>query len=169
MTKKEYVVADVLFPVDLHPVFVPSVDKQEQLLLVDDRLRRAQGFSAVMAEDTGHVFAVVAQNYGLVTNQKALELAKECFQTIFQVLKAEDMVDFNVIMPQTRSFCHVDFIHRETKFSLFQNDDWFPYLRVTNSYNRMFALNFDLGFCRGICRNGVIFGRDNTLLSHSFK
>ena len=75
--------------------------------------------------------------------------------------QAEEMKVFNVIMPKTRSFCHIDYIHPRAEFKPFEKDKWFPYLRITNSYNRTYALNFDLGFCRGICLNGIIFGKRN--------
>lgn len=35
-----------------------------------------------------------------------------------------------------------------------------PYVRVTNSYNGTRALRFDVGFCRKLCANGVIFETD---------
>jgi hypothetical protein len=161
VTKNQYAVEDVLFPVALHPVFVAAGFRQGNLFYENSSYRQVPGFKAVMAEDNGRVFAVVAQDYGLVTNKEALKLAESCFRAVFKLVKAEDMKVFNVIMPKTRSFCHVDFVHQEHGFNLSPKDRWFPYLRVTNSYNRMFALNFDIGFCRGICWNGVIFGRDN--------
>jgi len=34
---------------------------------------------------------------------------------------------------------------------------YIPYIRITNSYNTSRALRFDIGFCRKICFNGVIF------------
>ena len=34
---------------------------------------------------------------------------------------------------------------------------YIPYVRVTNSYNTTRALRFDVGLCRKICLNGVIF------------
>lgn len=147
----------VLFPVAMQPVYLER--KRENLFQND--YRPVPGFKAIVAEDDGHVFSVVAKDYRLVTNEEALELGEVCFGEVFKVIRPEDLSVFNIIMPKTRSFCHVDFTHPETNFELFDKDQWFPYLRVTNSYNRMFALNFDLGFCRGICRNGVIFGRKN--------
>jgi hypothetical protein len=37
---------------------------------------------------------------------------------------------------------------------------------MTNSYNRTKPLRFDLGFCRGICTNGVIFGREHIVFRY---
>lgn len=158
MTQK---IEDVLFPVNLQNIFIENNRKQGQASLFDSTYDQVRGFKAVTAEDNSHVFAVVAQNYRLVTNKEAIDLAEICFGEVFKVLKAKEMAVFNVIMPKTRSFCHVDFVHPKATNDYFDKDPWTPYLRVTNSYNRMFALNFDLGFCRGICKNGVIFGRKN--------
>ena len=68
---------------------------------------------------------------------------------------------FNIVMPQTSSFCHVDFVHSEVSFDFYDKDPWTPFLRITNSYNRTHTLKFDLGFCRGICKNGLIAGKEN--------
>lgn len=149
-------IQDVLFPVELKPVFV-----EDQMTGLFSQMKKLPGFCAVIAVDTGHVFSVVAQNYKLITNEEALKLGETCFGQIFKLTDMSDMGLFNIIMPKTRSFCHVDYTHVKGKFAPFDQDSWSPYIRITNSYNRMFALNFDLGFCRGICKNGVIFGKKN--------
>jgi len=118
-------------------------------------------YKAVVALDNEHVFSVVAPDYKLITNEEATHLGFECFQQLFKVTSESDMEPYNLIMPQSRSFCHIDFVHKKRGLKLFGNDLWSPYLRITNSYNRMYALKFDLGFCRAICMNGVIFGKKN--------
>ena len=148
---------DVLFPVELRPVFVENLKGD----LFSNTFRPIHGFCAVIAVDNDYVFSVVAQNYKLVANEEAIRLGEICFEQIFTLINKKDMKLFNIIMPKTRSFCHVDFTYDKGIFSPFTADPWMPYIRITNSYNRMFALNFDLGFCRGICRNGVIFGKKN--------
>jgi hypothetical protein len=42
-----------------------------------------------------------------------------------------------------------------------EGDKWSLFLRITNSYNRTKTLKFDLGFCRWICLNGIIFGKQS--------
>ena len=155
MKNKQLTIKDVIFPVVLTPIYV------EHNGLVMGTYAQVPGFKAVMAEDDGYIFSVVAQDYRLVTNKEAIELGEKCFNEIFKVLKVENMMLFNIIMPKTRSFCHVDFVHPDGNFDFTDKDPWSPYIRITNSYNRMFALNFELGFCRGICMNGVIFGKKN--------
>lgn len=148
---------DVLFPVELRPVFVEGLIGD----LSPGKFSKIAGFRAVLDLKNNHVFSVVAENYKLITNQEAIDLGEICFEQIFKLIKKEDMQLYNIIMPRTRSFCHIDFTHSKGEFAPFDGDPWMPYIRITNSYNRMFALHFDLGFCRSICMNGVIFGKKN--------
>jgi hypothetical protein len=164
-------VSAALFPVDLKPIYLekavgqlrlfePSKEqKAEKQIAKHVRHLAIPGFRAVVARDNKHVFSVVTEKYRLVKNEEALELGKQCFQQIFKLTSLKDMECYNIIMPGTRSFCHIDLVHKGRTFSInAQHDTWSPYLRVTNSYNRMYALSFKIGFCRWICQNGMIFG-----------
>ena len=48
-----------------------------------------------------------------------------------------------------------------------QSDIYIPYLRVTNSYNKSRALRFDIGFCREVCLNGLIFDPETIKSAYS--
>jgi len=152
-----------LFQVKLSPIYLERSTRNQDDLFdnEENRYSRVPRFKAVEAEGDGHVFSVVGPDYTLITNQEAIKLGEICFDQVFELTDAKELQVFNVIMPQTRSFCHIDFIHSGVDAGRFTRDKWIPYLRITNSYNRTYALNFDLGFCRGICLNGVIFGRRN--------
>ena len=41
--------------------------------------------------------------------------------------------------------------------NVFRQEVYLPFLRLTNSYNASRALRFDIGYCRKLCLNGVIF------------
>jgi uncharacterized protein DUF932 len=64
--------------------------------------------------------------------------------------------------PSTAGYCHFDLTHNSTAldFSFLpaaQRPEAFgPFIRVTNSYNGLRALAFDIGFFRKVCRNGLI-------------
>lgn len=116
------------------------------------------GLKAIVDAERNHVFAVVSEEYRLVHNRDALGFAAACFEAVFQMSRAS-MEIFNIIMPTTRSLCHVDFIPKGATFGVARDDAWTPFLRVTNSYNRSRSLRFDIGFCRWICTNGMIFGK----------
>ena len=113
-----------------------------------------------------HVRVVETLAYRLVKNGEALKLGEQCFRQVFSAPTADGMEIFNIIQPSTCSFCHVDFLHKGRTLEPWQGDRWWPYLRMTNSYNRTKPLRFDLGFCRGICTNGVIFGREQIVFRY---
>lgn len=114
---------------------------------------------AVVDVEREKAFSVVTDDYALVTNQHAYEMADVVMRKVFQATGGNDMSCLNVTMPKTRSFCHIDLIRNDSDFSPFENDKWTAFLRISNSYNRTRLLRFELGFCRWICTNGMIFGQ----------
>lgn len=154
-------IKEVLFPVMIRDVFVATEEKSGEDDATTTVLRQAPRHKAVVDDERNYVFAMVTDNYDLITNQQAIRLGEACFDTVFSLLKSGEMILLNVIMPATRSFCHIDFVHSEARFNYFDKDPWSPFLRITNSYNRTHLLRFDLGFCRGVCKNGLIFGKHN--------
>ena len=59
--------------------------------------------------------------------------------------------------------CCVDLIRKlddgnVISFQPFDDDDpWTAFIRIINSYNKTSCLKYQLGFCRWICQNGMIF------------
>jgi hypothetical protein len=64
-------------------------------------------------------------------------------------------------MPQTKGSCSIDLILPNKYNQLFgdEKESWVPFVRISNSYNRTIKLKYEIGFCRWICLNGVIFGQ----------
>lgn len=152
--------AEAFFPVERRPIYMPS----KFALGEHKRLPR---HSAVVDVERDHVFAVVTENYELVTNADAFDMATDVMKQVFHATRVEDMVCFNITMPKTRSFCHIDLVRKGADFSPWENDSWTAFLRITNSYNRTRVLRFELGFCRWICLNGMIFGARSIKLSYA--
>lgn len=150
------------FPVEFRDVYVDfgSGCTPAGACHVSGKVKQAK-HQAVVDVEKGYTFAIVSTDYQIITNGEAIELAAKCFQSVFQLTDASDMEMFNVIMPSTRSQCHIDFLHKKCRFGMDDSDPWAPFIRVSNSFNRSRALKFDLGFCRGICRNGLIFGKES--------
>ena len=160
-------IQEVLFPVELTDIYQYRPKRNSQLTFFENgaleeekEIHPISRYKAITNPKTGQVFSVVTDGYRLVTNQEALDLAKQCFQQLFDMQDTEQMVVFNIMTPQSRSFCHVDLIHQHYSVNIWAREMWLPYLRVTNSYNRSRALRFDLGFCRKLCDNGMIFERE---------
>jgi hypothetical protein len=163
--KRRTALGDVLFPVEMRHVYFCSDDSPKPAEQTDlfgegetKSYHRIPHFKAVVDVERNNVFSVVTEGYRLVLNEEAIKLGEECFKTVFSQGTAQGMEVFNITSPKTRSFCHVDFIHKGSSFEPWAGDKWVPFLRVTNSYNRTKPLGFDVGFCRWICTNGLVFG-----------
>lgn len=117
--------------------------------------------------DRHNPFAVVTDDYELVTNKSAFDMAAEVMKKVFHTTQIGDMECLNITMPKTRSFCHIDSIHKTANFSPWEKDKWTAFLRISNSYNRTHLLRFELGFCRWICLNGIIFGSKSIEFSYA--
>lgn len=152
--------AEAFFPVELRPLYMPSST------VMNHHLRLERHFAVVDVERE-KPFSVVTDDYALVTNQQAYEMADEVMRQVFRTTGADDMACLNVTMPKTRSFCHIDLVRKSSDFSPFENDKWTAFLRISNSYNRTRLLRFELGFCRWICTNGMIFGQKSVEFSYA--
>lgn len=157
---KEYDVNRAFFPVELRPLYMRSNGKDESLAELPRHL-------AVVDIDNEYTFSVVTDGYHLVCNEEAVEKSKELFCRVFNNISYEDMQCLNVTMPKTRSYCHIDYIHKNSDFNVWEEDTWTPFVRVTNSYNRTKLLRYEIGFCRWICMNGMIFGAKSVEFSYS--
>jgi hypothetical protein len=155
---EEYDVTTALFEVQLKPIYMKDNDGNETKL---------SSHLAVHDYEKSKVLCVVTKNYKLISNEEALTKGKEIFQRIFNNISHEDMLCFNITMPKTRSFCHIDLIHKNSDFDVWEGETWTPFLRITNSYNRTKLLKYELGFCRWICKNGMIFGAQSVEYSYT--
>lgn len=120
-------------------------------------LRPITSHRVIVERGSGTPLGVVGAGYRLLTNEEALGFGRDCAGQLFGVTAA-DMEVFNVSAPLTLSFCHIDLVHRAHEVRLLEKEIYLPFVRVTNSYNTTRALRFDVGYCRKICLNGVIFG-----------
>ena len=122
---------------------------------------------AVVSEDRKEIFSIVTDDYRLVSNARACEFGRQAFALVFGQDAAARLRLFNVTMPATRSWAHIDLTADSLEFAPIDKDRWLPFLRVTNSYNRSRALGFTVGVCRWICTNGMIFGEQSLKLKVS--
>lgn len=120
---------------------------------------------AVVSDDRREIFSIVSEDYELVSNMRAYELGRRAFALVFAVAATAKLRLFNVTMPTSRSWVHIDLTADGLDFAPRREDPWLPFLRVTNSYNRSRALRFVVGVCRSICTNGMIFGERSLKLT----
>lgn len=147
---------DVLFPVAEHPVFVsmPNGDGERRVSVPEKK--------AIVNMARNRVLGIVSRDYRLVSNREALDWAYQCCRTVFPETQPAEW-DVNATdAPSTGGHCIIDLKHNSTALDFtfvppHQRPEAFgPFIRVTNSYNGLRALGFDIGFYRKICKNGLI-------------
>ena len=158
-------VKDLFFDVGLVPVYAgpgPSAPRD---------LKRIPGKRAVVELRSGRVISVVSKHYQLVSNEEALEHARLCCRMVFPEFGPSEWRTDAAYAPRSRGHCHIDLAHmsRDLRFGSVEADHrpeaYGPYVRVTNSYNRTRALQYDIGFRRKVCSNGLIMDRSSVRFS----
>lgn len=153
---------DVLFAVERHSVFagIPSN------LFGDSYALPAKDNIALVNKRDQQVLSIVSKNYRLITNEEALEIGKKAFRSLFPSIITDHLIPFKVIAPRKLTSCHIDLVHQGVNLEKIKQDSWFPFLRITNSYNRTYALSFELGFVRALCSNGFIFDKKSVKVKY---
>ena len=141
---------------DLREVLFPVEMRSLHFLDDDHRPVPVESHRAVVNTDTGEHLGVVGSGYRLVANEEALKFARQCASELFGAAHA-NLEIFNIYTPPRPNFCRIDLIHKGYEVNVFRQEVYLPFLRLTNSYNARRALRFDIGYCRKLCLNGVIF------------
>lgn len=157
--------SSILFDVELQPICLvptestagiqPSATEGELF----PALQRIPQYRAVVRIDNGTVFSVVSDRYELLHNSRALDLGRKAFQMLFPDAGPDKFQVYDIRTTKTGSACHIDLIHEQWDTTVWDQETWLPFLRVSNSYNRYRALTFDFGFVRSLCSNGMIFSK----------
>ena len=138
---------EILFPVELRALHF--LDEKDRPVVLDTH-------RAVINANTGQHLGVVGAGYRLVTNEEALKFGRQCASELFGAAHS-NLEIFNIHTPARPNFCRIDLIHKGYEVNVFRQEVYLPFLRLTNSYNASRALRFDIGYCRQLCLNGVIF------------
>ncbi len=148
-------------PEDLRKAFFPIEMRDVFLMDNNGRPRRIPEQKAIVDKATSHTFAIVSNRYRLVTNMKAYDIADYIARAIFPGKCLRDFEVFNIYMPRSKGSCRIDLIIPDSFMNPFGNkvDKWIPFIRISNSYNKTLMLKYEVGFCRWICLNGVIFNQ----------
>gem|GEM_PF-632419 len=148
---------DVIFSLEKRDVFVD---------LGNHKLDKIPGKKAIINANTKKPISIIGNDYEIITNKEAYEYGIQCMKTLFKLNGNDGIELFNIISPETRSFCHIDLFIKDKDFVTLE-EHYRPFVRVTNSYNRMFKLSFKIGVCRNICKNGMIFNSEAISFNYS--
>ncbi len=148
---------DAFFPVFRERVFWKDGQGRERLI----------PNSYTLVDNHGYPLSVVSDKYNVVNNEDAYHWADYVIRGVFPGHSLSEFECFNMYMPRTRASCRIDLIIPQSYRYPFgeELDSWVPFIRISNSYNKTITLKYEIGFCRWICKNGLIFGQRGLTLS----
>lgn len=159
-TAETYNLKKAFFPVEERPI------------CLDDSFMgipgtRICGYKAIVECDTNRVLSVVSSRYNLIRNEDAYQFVDYVVREVFDGKSLKDFECFNIYMPKSKASCRIDLIIPNNFNKLFgsETESWTPFVRISNSYNRTVVLKYEIGFCRWICLNGMIFGQTGITFS----
>jgi hypothetical protein len=120
-----------------------------------------RGYKGIVDVERRQVLSTVSKRYTLVRNEEVYELLRPVAQEFFGGSGLDDFECLNILMPQSRASCRIDLTRKNPESHLFKvcgGDPWTAFVRIANSYNRTSKLEIQIGYCRWICQNGIIFG-----------
>jgi hypothetical protein len=155
-----HMLPDVMYKVNLQDVFSDiHSPKSSSITRVG-----APDYRAVVNQSNGQIVSIVGKNYQLVSNEEALEKGKQIFTKLYPWVKPDELIPYKVVAPNSKASAHIDLIHENVNFDVWEQETWLPFLRTSNSYNRSVALTYEIGFVRKLCSNGVLFKKDSIKL-----
>ena len=147
---------ETFFPVRKERMF--WIDKQGKHHIVNNQW--------ALVDDRDRILSIVTDRYNLITNEDAYHWADYVIRGVFMGCSLSDFKCFNVLMPTTRGSCRLDLIIPNSfKYPFGNKDSWVPFIRISNSYNKTIVLKYEVGFCRWICKNGVIIDQKGITFS----
>ena len=153
--------ASIMFPVREVNVFAETDNGRH------DRIPNKK---ALVNTDTRKVLSVVSRKYQVLHNSTALELAEKCCIEAFPNTAPANWEVFSVEAPLTQGHCRIDLRHKgqiagyDWSFGKGEQDEFRPFIRVCNSYNRTFAFSIRFGLIRWACKNGFVDWHSSTTI-----
>ena len=104
----------------------------------------------------------MSDRYQLLRNSTALRLAETCCIAAFPNTAPAKWKVFSVEAPKTGGHCRIDLKYEgkidgyDWSFSNNEQDEFEPFIRVTNSYNRTRVFDICFGLVRWACKNGMV-------------
>lgn len=157
---------DVLFDVKLQEVYS---EFKFPATLFNQQIKRqicTPNYCAVVNQSSGEIVSIVGRNYKLISNVQAIEMGKQIFTQLYPDVNTSELIPYKVVAPRSKASAHIDLIHKDVNFKVWDQETWLPFLRTSNSYNRTYALSFEIGFARKLCSNGVLFNKKTMKLKY---
>lgn len=146
----------------LHSVMFPVREVNVYAETEPGKRDRIPGKKALINDDTCRVLAVVSGRYQVLHNRIALELARKCCLAAFPNTAPANWNVFSVEAPLTGGHCRIDLRHEgkiagyDWSFTEGDQNEFEPFIRVSNSYNRTSVFGIRFGLIRWACKNGMV-------------
>ena len=150
------------FEEGLYSILFPVREANVYVVTDTGRHNRIPNKKALINNDTHKVLSVVSGSYQVLHNSTALELARKCCIVAFPNTAPANWKVFSVEAPLTRAHCRIDLQHEgkiagyDWSFGKGEQDEFGPFIRVCNSYNRTCAFSIRFGLIRWACTNGLV-------------
>jgi hypothetical protein len=154
---------DVLFDVELQKLIAVSLSSNSQNSIG----KEIPQYKLVCKKESGQVISIVSNNYRLIPNKEALKMGTDVFKQLLPFVDEKEFIPFRIVAPKSLASVHIDLIHKDVNFNVWEQETWLPFLRITNSYNRTYALSFEVGFVKKLCSNGVLFNKKTMKLKYT--
>jgi len=152
-------IQDINFPIEESEVYYRHQDTRTTL--------EDYSHKALIRRDSGELLGMVGSKYEVITHNEAYRLGVKLFKKVF----GSDPEVFKVDMNSKGSYCHVDILNPIDRIKVegiegsvglngVIDEEYYPFIRISNSYNHTFALRYNLGFYRWKCSNGLLMGVD---------
>lgn len=137
------------FQVGTKPLFYQN--EEGEMIPLKDR-------KAIIRVDDNKVLCFPESGRKILSNEDALNLGKRIFKKMYPEIQTEELRVFQVRYPGSLNFCQIKMVHEDINFKVYKQDSWHPYLEVINSFENGIKCNYQLGFVRKLCANGMNVG-----------
>ena len=149
---------EINFPIQISDVYYEHQGNKDKI--------QDNGHKAIIRRDSGEILGMVGKKYEVITHREAYKLGQKLFREVFESRPEVYKVDMN----RKGSYCHVDLFNPKERIVIKRlekmgrpdaefNEEYYPFIRISNSYNHTFSLRYSLGFYRWKCSNGLLMGR----------
>ena len=159
--------SEAFFPVKEQRLYFKNLEDGEGTLLEKElysdmpsgaTIELDRHFGILDVERRNVICCVTCDNYELIRNADAVEIARNhVIPEVFKGDGAKDSLCNGLLISNSRGQSYIDMCSYDYKPPVNFHDQWLPFMRITNSYNRTLKLTYRIGFCHLNSGNRIIF------------
>lgn len=139
----------LFFEVDINPLFYKNSE---------DKIVSLNNYKGIFQKEDNKLISIQEKEGIILSNEKALNFGKQIFKKLYPQIEKDKLKVFKVDYPDSMKFCQIRMIDEAVNFEVFDQDNWYPYLEIINSFDHSTSGSYELGFVRELCSNGIGIG-----------